>query len=159
MEKAVFGAGCFWGVEETFMKMKGVAATRVGYMGGTVENPTYRQVCSDTTGHAEVCEVTFDPEVMGYAKLLEAFWKMHDPTQVNRQGPDVGRQYRSVIFYCSEEQKAAAEKSRKELGDSGKHDKPIATAIEAVETFWPAEEYHQRYFEKRGGGGCHLPAK
>jgi peptide-methionine (S)-S-oxide reductase len=159
MEKAVFGAGCFWGVEETFRKVKGVTATRVGYMGGSVENPTYRQVCSDTTGHTEVCEVTFDPGVISYGKLLEVFWKVHDPTQVNRQGPDVGKQYRSVIFYSSEEQKAAAEKSRKELAASDRYEKPVATAIEPAKTFWPAEDYHQRYFEKRGGGGCHLPGK
>ncbi len=159
MEKAVFGAGCFWGVEETFRKVKGVTSTRVGYMGGTVENPTYRQVCSDTTGHTEVCEVTFDPEATSYGKMLEVFWKVHDPTQVNRQGPDVGKQYRSVIFYSSEEQKAAAEKSRKELAASGRYEKPVATAIEPAKAFWPAEDYHQRYFQKRGGGACHLPAK
>jgi peptide-methionine (S)-S-oxide reductase len=159
MEKATFGAGCFWGVEEAFRRLPGVTATRVGYMGGTVENPTYRQVCTDTTGHAEVCEVTFDPRLAGYRRLLEVFWSIHDPTQADRQGPDVGRQYRSVIFHHSEEQRLAAETSRAELGASGRLPGPVATAVEPAAAFWPAEEYHQRYFQKRGGGGCHLPAE
>jgi peptide-methionine (S)-S-oxide reductase len=157
MEKATFGAGCFWGVEQTFARVRGVTSTQVGYMGGTTENPTYQQVCTDKTGHAEVCEVTFDPAAVSYRELLEVFWGCHDPTQVDRQGPDHGRQYRSVIFYHSPEQRVAAEKSREALGKSGEHAKPVATAIEPAATFWRAEEYHQGYFQKRGGGGCHLP--
>jgi len=159
MEKATFGAGCFWGVEETFRKIDGVVDTDVGYAGGSLDSPTYRQVCAGNTGHTEVCQVLFDPEKISYAQLLETFWKIHDPTQVNRQGPDRGYQYRTVIFHHSEEQRAAAEKGRAELEKSGKYSRPIATAIEPAPTFWPAEEYHQRYLEKQGGGACHLPEK
>ncbi|MFW6164388.1 MAG: peptide-methionine (S)-S-oxide reductase MsrA [Planctomycetota bacterium] len=154
MEKATFGAGCFWGVEATFRKVEGVADTAVGYAGGHVEAPTYKQVCTGRTGHTEVVQVTFDPEKVSCEKLLEVFWICHDPTQVNRQGPDIGKQYRSVIFYHNDEQKQAAEASKAKLAASGKHKRPIATAIEPAPTFWRAEEYHQQYLEKRGRGAC-----
>ncbi len=159
MEKAVFGAGCFWGVEESCRKLGGVIETEVGYMGGSVEEASYREVCGGRTGHAEVCEVRFDPAMISYAQLLNNFWRMHDPAQVDRQGPDVGYQYRSVIFYCSEEQRVEAERSKAELESSGRYAKPVVTAVEAAGQFWPAEEYHQRYFEKKGGGACHLPGR
>lgn len=154
---ALFGAGCFWGVEAAFRKMEGVTATAVGYAGGTKEEPTYREVCSDRTGHAEVVQVKFDPEKISYGKLLDAFWKLHDPTQVNRQGPDVGSQYRSVIFYHNEDQKQAAEESKKALEESGTYAKPIATHIEPAPEFYMAEEYHQQYLEKKGLASCHIP--
>jgi peptide-methionine (S)-S-oxide reductase len=154
---ALFGAGCFWGVEAAFRKMEGVTATAVGYAGGKTENPTYREVCSDRTGHAEVVQVKFDPEKVSYEKLLDAFWKLHDPTQVNRQGPDVGSQYRSVVFYHDEDQKKAAEESKKALEESGAHSKPIATQIEPAPEFYMAEEYHQQYLEKKGLASCHIP--
>ncbi|MDD1672897.1 MAG: peptide-methionine (S)-S-oxide reductase MsrA [Methanomicrobiales archaeon] len=154
-QKATFGAGCFWGVEETFRKIKGVVSTQVGYMGGTLANPSYEKVSTGTTGHAEVVEVTYDPTQVSYEDLLETFWKIHDPTQVNRQGPDIGTNYRSVIFYHIHEQKAAAEASRDRLSRSGRYRRPIATEITSASTFWRAEEYHQQYFEKRGGGRCH----
>jgi len=153
---ATFGAGCFWGVQQAFNKIPGVTKTIVGYAGGHVDNPTYEIVCGHKSGHAEVCQVEFDADKLSYEKLLDAFWSMHDPTQVNRQGPDIGDQYRSVIFYHSPEQKEAAEKSKEMLEKSGKYDKPIATKIEEAPTFWPAEEYHQHYFKKNGGGGCHI---
>jgi peptide-methionine (S)-S-oxide reductase len=153
---ATFGAGCFWGVEETFRKVPGVVNTTVGYMGGTKENPTYEEVCTDKTGHAEVVQVEFDPEQVTYEELLKVFWECHDPTQLNRQGPDVGTQYRSVIFYHNEEQRKLAEASKEELDKSGKYDKPIVTEITPASTFWKAEEYHQRYLQKRGLGTCHL---
>jgi len=154
MEKATFGAGCFWGVEETFRNVKGVVSTQVGYAGGTVEDPTYEQVCTDATGHAEVVEVTFDPEKVSYEKLLDVFWSCHDPTQADRQGPDVGKQYRSAIFYHDEKQKAAAEASKAKLAKSGKLGRPIATAIEPAPAFWCAEDYHQQYLAKRGQSAC-----
>ncbi|MFQ3592608.1 MAG: peptide-methionine (S)-S-oxide reductase MsrA [Gemmataceae bacterium] len=154
--KAMFGAGCFWGVEAAFRKIPGVVATAVGYSGGQVENPTYRQVCSDTTGHAEVVEVEYDPSRVTYEQLLAVFWENHDPTQLNRQGPDIGTQYRSVIFYYDEAQKAAAEASKAALEASGRFHRPIVTAIEPAGTFWRAEEYHQQYLEKRGLTTCHL---
>lgn len=154
---ALFGAGCFWGVEAAFRKMEGVTATAVGYAGGSTENPTYREVCSDHTGHAEVVQVQFDPEKVSYDELLAAFWDLHDPTQVNRQGPDFGSQYRSVIFYHDEGQRKAAEESKQALEDSGKHDKPIATKIEPAPKFYMAEQYHQRYLEKKGLATCHIP--
>jgi peptide-methionine (S)-S-oxide reductase len=147
-EKATFGAGCFWGVEYVFKRVPGVLATRVGYSGGWTRDPTYEDVCSHTTGHAEVCEVTFDPERVSYEQLLEVFWAMHDPTQVNRQGPDVGDQYRSVIFTHSAEQRAMAEASR-ERAQAG-FDRPIATQIEPAGVFYPAEDYHQDYYAKTG---------
>jgi peptide-methionine (S)-S-oxide reductase len=156
MQIATFGAGCFWGVEGAFRQVPGVVDTAVGYAGGTWEHPTYKQVCTGLTGHAEVCQVTYDPDVVSYEELLDVFWRIHDPTQVNRQGPDVGYQYRSVIFYRTPEQKAAAEKSRTHVGASGRFDRPIATKIEPAPAFWRAEEYHQRYNEKRGVTSCHI---
>ena len=149
MEKATFGAGCFWGVEATFRQVKGVADVAVGYSGGNVDNPTYEDVCASRTGHAEVVEVAYDPAEVSYDQLLDVFWKCHDPTQVSRQGPDVGTEYRSAIFTHSPGQRAAAEASKKKLQGAG--DKPIATEITPASTFWRAEEYHQRYFEKNGG--------
>jgi peptide-methionine (S)-S-oxide reductase len=154
--KATFGAGCFWGVEAAFRKIPGVIATAVGYSGGHVDHPSYRQVCSDTTGHVEVVEVEYDPAKVNFEQLLAVFWEIHDPTQVNRQGPDTGTQYRSVIFYHDEAQKAAAEASKATLDASGRYRRPIATAIEPAATFWRAEEYHQQYLEKRGLTTCHL---
>jgi peptide-methionine (S)-S-oxide reductase len=154
--KATFGAGCFWGVEAAFRRVKGVVDTAVGYEGGITENPTYHDVCTDRTGHAEVVQVEFDPEQVSYEQLLEVFWSIHDPTQVNRQGPDVGTQYRSVIFYHSPEQEAVARKSKEALERSGRYRRPIATAIEPARVFWRAEEYHQRYLEKRGLASCHF---
>jgi len=152
--KATFGAGCFWGVEAAFRKTPGVTDTAVGYAGGTVENPTYEQVCTDKTGHAEVVQVEYDPEKVSYEQLLDVFWSSHDPTQLNRQGPDVGRQYRSVIFFHDDAQRAAAEKSKAALESSGKHSRPIVTEIEPAPTFHRAEDYHQRYLEKRGQTSC-----
>ena len=148
MEKATFAAGCFWGVEESFRKIKGVKETTVGYMGGTFENPTYEDVCTGLTGHAEVVEIEYDPEQISYEELLNKFWEIHDPTQVNRQGVDVGSQYRSIIFYHNEKQKQIAEKSKSKLDDSGKYSKPIATEIKESKTFYKAEEYHQKYLQR-----------
>jgi peptide-methionine (S)-S-oxide reductase len=153
-KKATFGAGCFWGVEAAFRQVGGVTKTEVGYEGGHLENPTYEDVCSHTTGHAEVVEVTYDPEQVSYERLLEVFWGKHDPTQLNRQGWDVGDQYRSVIFFHGEEQRAAAENSRAELAASGRYKRPIVTMIEPAQTFYRAEEYHQRYLEKMGRASC-----
>ena len=155
MEKATFGAGCFWGVEHFFREVPGVIDAVSGYAGGHVDNPTYRQVCTDTTGHAEVVEVTFDPAKVAYGKLVDLFFKMHDPTQLNRQGPDIGTQYRSAIFTHSPEQARAAEEKKAEAQASGRYKGPIVTSIEPAQTFWPAEDYHQRYFEKHGGS-CHV---
>jgi len=149
--KATFGAGCFWGVEMRFREMPGVIDATVGYMGGHVDNPTYRQVCSDRTGHAEVCQVAFDPERIGYEELVRAFFELHDPTQVNRQGPDVGTQYRSVIFVHDDEQRQVAERVKSEVAASGRFKAPIATTIELAATFWPAEDYHQQYLARTGG--------
>ncbi len=148
IQTATFGAGCFWGVEHVFERVPGVVDTEVGYAGGHTDNPTYRDVCSHTTGHAEVLRVTFDPSVVTYEQLLEVFWAMHDPTQVNRQGPDVGDQYRSVILTHSDEQRPIAEASRERA--QVRFDRPIATSIEPAGRFWPAEEYHQRYYDKNG---------
>jgi peptide-methionine (S)-S-oxide reductase len=156
MAKATFGAGCFWGVEEEFRKVPGVLGTAVGYSGGTMEKPTYEAVCTDGTGHAEVVEVDYDPSVVSYDTLLDVFWNGHNPTQLNRQGPDVGTQYRSVVFFHSPEQEAAARASKERLEKSGRFGRPIVTQIVPAEPFWRAEEYHQRYFEKRGGGSCHV---
>ncbi|MBI4449976.1 peptide-methionine (S)-S-oxide reductase MsrA [Candidatus Uhrbacteria bacterium] len=151
---ATFGAGCFWHVEDAFRKVPGVVDAAVGFMGGQVANPSYERVCTGTTGHAEVCQVTYDPARVSYGQLLEQFWEMHDPTQMNRQGPDVGSQYRSVIFAHTPEQEAAAKQSKEVLAKSGKFQRPIATDIEPAREFYRAEEYHQRYFEKHGGGTC-----
>src|SRR5438105_13925160 len=153
-EKATFGAGCFWGVEETFRNLNGVLSTAVGYAGGTKDNPTYGDVCTDKTGHAEVVEVEFDPSQITYEQLLDVFWSNHNPTTLNRQGPDAGTQYRSVIFYHSPEQKAAAEKSKQKLAQSGKFSRPIVTQIEPAPPFWHAEEYHQRYLDTRRQSHC-----
>ena len=154
-EKATFGAGCFWGVEATFRKINGVTETAVGYMGGDMKNPTYEDVCTDETGHAEVVEVTYEPSKVSYDKLLDVFWSNHNPTQLNRQGPDEGTQYRSVIFYYTPEQKSLAIKSKKKLEKSGKWAGKIVTQIVPASTFNRAEEYHQRYLEKRGLNVCH----
>ena len=153
-QKAMFGAGCFWGVEATFRKIKGVTDVAVGYAGGKTENPTYEDVCSDDTGHAEVVEVNYDPAQVSYEQLLDTFWANHDPTTRNRQGPDVGTQYRSVIFYYTPEQRAAAENSKAQLDKSGRFRRPIVTEIEPAPQFYRAEEYHQRYLEKRGLAHC-----
>jgi peptide methionine sulfoxide reductase msrA/msrB len=149
-EIATFAAGCFWGVEHKFRQIEGVLSTRVGYTGGDVKNPTYRLVCTGKTGHAESVEISFDPSVVSYQELLDYFFKLHDPTQVNRQGPDIGTQYRSVIFYHSEAQKEAAEKFIEELESSKRFRRPIATRVAAAEEFYEAEDYHQQYFEKKG---------
>jgi len=156
MEKATFGAGCFWGVEATFRQIPGVSDTAVGYLGGTLANPTYEDVCTDQTGHAEVVQITFDPAKVSYDQLLNVFWEMHDPTTLNRQGPDVGRQYRSAIFFHSAEQEAIARKSKAEVEASGKFRRPIVTEITPASTFYRAEEYHQKYLEKRGLSQCHI---
>ena len=153
-KKATFGAGCFWGVEAAFRQLDGVTKTEVGYEGGTLENPTYEDVCSHTTGHAEVVQVTYDPELVSYDRLLEVFWRKHNPTHRNRQGWDVGDQYRSVVFYEDEEQRAAAEQSKAELDASGRYRKPVVTVIEPAQTFYVAEDYHQQYLEKRGRSSC-----
>jgi peptide-methionine (S)-S-oxide reductase len=151
-KKATFGAGCFWGVEAAFRRLEGVTGTRVGYAGGTVANPSYEQVCSDATGHAEVVEVTYDDEQVPYERLLAVFWAEHDPTQLNRQGPDVGSQYRSVIFVHDAEQRAAAEASRDQV--QSRISRPVVTQIEDAPPFWEAEDYHQQYLEKRGLASC-----
>jgi peptide-methionine (S)-S-oxide reductase len=156
LEKATFGAGCFWGVEAEFRKIKGVKRTEVGYEGGHTDRPTYQDVCTDKTGHAEVVQVEYDPNEVSYETLLNVFWENHDPTQVNRQGPDHGTQYRTVIFYHNEEQKRSADQSKRELSESGRFRKPIATEIVAAQPFWRAEEYHQQYLEKRGLASCHI---
>ncbi len=149
VELATFAAGCFWGVEELFSKEDGVVSTRVGYSGGKIKKPTYRQVCGGDTGHAESVEITFDPQKISYEKLLNIFWENHDPTTVNRQGPDVGEQYRSVVFYHSEEQKETAERMKKKMEESKKFDRPIVTQIVPSEPFYAAEAYHQKYFKKQ----------
>ena len=150
MAKATFGAGCFWGIEAAFRKVAGVTDVKVGYAGGAKDEPTYEEVCSGRTGHAEVVEVDFDPDQVAYDELLDVFWQIHDPTQLNRQGPDVGTQYRSAIFFHDDDQKAAADASKQRLTQSGHFSQPIATEITAATTFWMGEEYHQRYFEKSG---------
>ena len=152
--KATFGAGCFWGVEAAFRRVQGVIDTAVGYMGGMHEYPTYQDVCTDTTGHAEVVEVVFDPRKVSYETLLEIFFGIHDPTTPDRQGVDVGTQYRSVIFYHNPEQREAAVSVKGRLDRSGRFRRPIVTEIVPAQTFWRAEDYHQRYHEKHGGSGC-----
>ena len=152
-EKAIFAAGCFWGVEEAFRGVKGVSNTRVGYTGGKYDNPTYEDVCRHSTGHAEAVEVTYDADVVTYKELLDLFWKIHDPTTLDRQGPDIGSQYRSAIFYLSPEQQQIAEQSKEDTGI--RLDQEVVTEITPASTFFEAEEYHQQYLQKRGGGACH----
>jgi len=154
LQKATFGAGCFWGVEAAFRQLKVVKSTAVGYAGGKIDNPTYEQVCTDRTGHAEVVQVEFDPAQIQFKDLLEVFWANHDPTTLNRQGPDCGSQYRSAIFFHSPEQEAEAKASRDAAQPRFK--RPIVTKIEPAQTFWRAEEYHQQYLEKRGLSHCHI---
>jgi peptide-methionine (S)-S-oxide reductase len=149
-ETATFGAGCFWCVEAVFQELEGVKSVTSGYMGGQVKNPSYKEVCTGTTGHAEVAQIVYDPSKISFKDLLEVFWQTHDPTTLNRQGADAGTQYRSAIFYNSEEQRAEAEKYKKELNESGAFDKPIVTEISAAETFYPAEDYHQNYYNQNG---------
>ena len=154
MEKAIFAGGCFWGVEALFQELDGIAESTVGYIGGHTENPTYKEVCTHTTGHAEAVELLFDPKKISFTELCNYFWRLHDPTTVNRQGPDEGSQYRSAIFYLSAEQKELAEK---ELIEAQKNwEQPIVTELTAATTFYPAEEYHQDYFKKNPGEGCHF---
>jgi peptide-methionine (S)-S-oxide reductase len=156
MAKATFAAGCFWGVEANFRQIDGVSSTRVGYTGGELKNPTYKDVCSDRTGHAEAVEVEYDPTKVKYDDLLQVFWENHDPTQLNRQGPDHGSQYRSAIFYHSPEQEQAARASKEKLEKSGRFTRPIVTQIVPAVTFYEAEDYHQQYLEKRGLATCHV---
>ena len=156
LEQATFGAGCFWGVEETFRQTPGVTDTAVGYEGGTLENPTYRDVCTGRTGHAEVVQVTFDPAQVSYDTLLDIFWANHDPTTLNRQGPDHGTQYRSAIFYGSPEQQVTAEASKEKWSASGRFRRPIVTEVVPTQSFYAAEEYHQQYLAKRGMASCHV---
>lgn len=158
MAKATFAAGCFWGVEATFRQLPGVISTRVGYTGGHAADPTYKEVCTDGTGHAEAVEVEYDPAKTSYAKLLDVFWENHDPTQLNRQGPDWGTQYRSAIFFHSPEQETEAKASKQALENSGRFRKPIVTQIVPAPTFYQAEDYHQQYLEKRGLASCHIKA-
>jgi peptide-methionine (S)-S-oxide reductase len=155
-EIATFGAGCFWGIEAAFSRVPGVMEAVSGYSGGHTENPTYKDVCTDQTGHAEVVQVTYDPAKVSFERLLEVFWGIHDPTQVNRQGPDFGSQYRTAIFFHTLEQEAIAKKVKAELNASGKFKRPIATEITAAGPFYRAEEYHQKYLEKRGATSCHF---
>lgn len=159
IENATFGGGCFWGVEARFREYKGVISTRVGYAGGKKDHPTYKEVCTNTTGHAEVVEITYDPGTLSYEDLLDIFFEVHDPTQVNRQGVDVGTQYRTVIFYHNDKQKILAEQKIKKLDASGMFNKPIATQVVPAVTFWVAEDYHQQYNEKQGYATCSLASK
>jgi peptide-methionine (S)-S-oxide reductase len=156
VNKATFGAGCFWGVEAAFRRIPGVLSTRAGYAGGQLQNPTYKDVCTDETGHAEVVEVEYDPAQVSYDRLVQEFWQNHDPTQLDRQGPDHGSQYRSVIFFHSPEQEQLARESMQREGESGRHRRPIVTQIQAAPEFYPAEDYHQQYLEKRGLASCHV---
>ena len=156
MAKATFAAGCFWGVEATFRQIPGVTSTRVGYTGGEFANPSYKDVCSDRTGHAEAVEVDYDPDKVNYEQLLDVFWENHDPTQFNRQGPDYGSQYRSAVFFHSPEQEQAARASKEKLQTSGHFSRPVVTQIVPAVTFYEAEDYHQQYLEKRGLASCHI---
>lgn len=156
MAKATFAAGCFWGVEDVFMHTPGVASTRVGYTGGHTKHPSYQDVCSDTTGHAEAVEVDYDPNKIGYEQLLQVFWENHDPTTLNRQGPDFGSQYRSAIFTHDAEQQQVAVASKEALDKSGRLSRPVVTEIVPAGEFWEAEDYHQKYFAKRGITHCHI---
>jgi len=157
MAKATFGAGCFWGVESAFRQVKGVTDAAVGYMGGTLANPTYEDVCTDRTGHAEVVQLDYDPAQIPYEEILRVFFEIHDPTTLNRQGPDFGKQYRSVIFFHNAEQERTAQKMKEELDRAGRFARKIVTQIVPASDFWRAEEYHQRYFEKHGIAACHMP--
>lgn len=159
MAKATFAAGCFWGVEAAFRQIDGVTATTVGYSGGNTASPTYKEVCTDTTGHAEVVQVEYDPDRVSYETLLDTFWSNHDPTQLNRQGPDVGTQYRSAIFYHDDDQKAAAAASKEKLESSGRSGRPIVTEIIEAQEFYLAEDYHQQYLENRGLASCTIALK
>ncbi len=159
MAKATFAAGCFWGVEAAFRQIDGVTATTVGYSGGNTTNPTYKEVCTDTTGHAEIVQVEYDPDRVSYETLLDLFWSNHDPTQLNRQGPDVGTQYRSAIYYHDDEQKAAAAASKERLESSGRYGRPVVTEITEAQEFYLAEDYHQQYLEKRGLASCTIALK
>jgi peptide-methionine (S)-S-oxide reductase len=156
MAKATFAAGCFWGVEARFQQLPGVTSTAVGYEGGTLDHPTYQQVCTDRTGHAEAVEIEYDPAQISYEQLLDAFFSLHDPTQLNRQGPDWGTQYRSAIFFHSPEQEAAAKAAIARLTAEKRFAKPVVTQVAPAQTFWRAEEYHQKYLEKRGALSCHI---
>jgi methionine-S-sulfoxide reductase len=156
MEEAIFAAGCFWGVQFYFDQVPGVVETKVGYTGGHTKNPTYEAVLTHTTGHAEATRIVYDPKKINYKTLLKQFFRMHDPTQMNRQGPDIGDNYRSAIFYKNEDQKKTAEKLIKELDASGQFNRPIVTSLEKAGDFWPAEDYHQKYTEKTGVGACHV---
>lgn len=156
METATFAAGCFWGVEESFRQVPGVLETAVGYLGGHTANPTYKDVCTDETGHAEVVQVAFDPSKVSYDKLLDVFWSAHDPTTLNRQGPDIGTQYRSAIFFHSPDQARQARASKEKVQASGKFRRPVVTEITPASTFYPAEDYHQKYLAKRGLSHCHI---
>jgi len=156
MDKTTFGGGCFWGVEAVFRRVPGVVATTVGYMGGTLRSPTYKDVCTDRTGHAEVVQVEYDPAKVSYEELLKVFFENHDPTTLNQQGPDVGTQYRSVIFFHDPAQEAAARASKERLTRNGTYSRPIVTDIVPATEFWRAEEYHQQYLEKRGLAQCHI---
>jgi peptide-methionine (S)-S-oxide reductase len=156
IEKATFGAGCFWGVEAAFRQMPGVTHTAVGYEGGHTQNPSYKDVCTDQTGHAEVVQVEFDPTKISYETLVKAFFNLHDPTQLNRQGPDQGTQYRSAIFYHSPEQQQIAQATKEALASSGKYRKPVVTEVVPAQEFYKAEDYHQQYLEKRGLASCHV---
>lgn len=156
MEKATFGAGCFWGVEAAFRRVEGVLSTSVGYMGGTLKNPSYKDVCTDKTGHAEVVQVEYDPSKLPYDELLKVFWENHDPTTLNRQGPDVGTQYRSVVFFHNPQQESEAKASKEKLQRAGVYKRPVVTEITPATEFWRAEEYHQQYLEKRGLASCHI---
>ncbi len=158
-QTAIFAAGCFWGVEEAFRAVPGVGDVEVGYTGGATNDPTYPEVCTGRTGHAEAVRIVFDPATVSYARLLETFWQCHDPTQRNRQGPDIGTQYRSAIFVDGDEQRALAQAAKEALDASHQFDEPVATEIDDAGIFWRAEEYHQRYFQKNGGGGCHVPRR
>ncbi len=156
LEKATFGAGCFWGVEAAFRQIKGVVSTSVGYSGGSYQNPSYKDVCTGRTGHAEVVEVVYDPARVSYDDLLKVFWENHDPTQLNRQGPDWGQQYRSAIFFNTPEQQAEAIASKEQLEKSGRYRKPVVTEITPASQFYQAEDYHQQYLEKRGLSTCRI---
>jgi peptide-methionine (S)-S-oxide reductase len=155
LQRATFAAGCFWGVEEAFLKMKGVKSTRVGYTGGNFPDPSYEDVCTDITGHAEAIELEFEPNEISYRELIDFFWSIHNPTTMNRQGPDIGSQYRSTIFYHNPEQENIARKSKQQLDDSNSFQNKIVTEIVPAATFYQAENYHQKYYQKIGGGSCY----